>query len=139
VRLHHIGIVVQSIAAAAPGFAQSLQAVWDRRIIHDPLQAARVSFLSVGDGQPMIELVEAAGEDSPVTRAAMRGGGLHHLCYEVPDLARQLETCRRSGDVLVRSPQPAIAFENRRICWVFTRERLLLEYLEATAAAVSSA
>lgn len=129
-RLHHVGFVVQSISTVAEGFARSLSASWDGRIIHDPVQAARVSFLSLGATQPQVELVEPAGQDSPVARMAERGGGLHHLCFEVAELEAQVENCHATGAVLVRPPQPAVAFDNRRICWVFTRERLLVEYLE---------
>lgn len=129
-RLYHVGIVVASISAVGAGFAKSLSASWDGRIIHDPVQAARVSFLSLGATQPQVELVEPAGQDSPVARMAERGGGLHHLCFEVAELEAQVENCHATGAVLVRPPQPAVAFDNRRICWVFTRERLLVEYLE---------
>jgi len=125
---------VVSISAVARGFADSLAGSWDGHIIHDPLQGARVSFLTVGDGDAQIELVEPAADDSPVARFAQKGGGLHHLCYEVPVLEEQLERSRVAGAVLVSSPQPAVAFEGRRICWVFTKERLLVEYLEAAAA-----
>jgi methylmalonyl-CoA/ethylmalonyl-CoA epimerase len=102
------------------------------------LQGARVSFLTGGAGEPQLELIEPTGASSPVAGAAQRGGGLHHLCYEVVSLEKQLESSRAAGAVLVRSPQPAVAFENRRICWVFTRERLLVEYLEATMLGTSS-
>jgi methylmalonyl-CoA/ethylmalonyl-CoA epimerase len=130
-RLHHIGIVVASISAAAPGFARSLSASWDSRIFHDPAQGARVSFLSFGSGEPQVELVEPAGDDSPVARAAQSGGGMHHMCFEVQALDAEIDAGRASGAVLVKAPQPAVAFDGRRICWMFTRERLLVEYLEA--------
>jgi methylmalonyl-CoA/ethylmalonyl-CoA epimerase len=130
-RLHHVGFVVASITASAEGFARSMSASWDGRIVHDPLQAARVSFLVTGAGQPLIELVEPAGEGSPVARLAERGGGFHHLCYEVASLEEQLEQSRAARAILVRPPLPAVAFDRREICWVFTRERLLIEYLEA--------
>jgi methylmalonyl-CoA/ethylmalonyl-CoA epimerase len=135
--LHHIGIVVASISAVATGFARSISASWDGRIIHDPIQVASVSFLSTGAGQPLIELVEPAGDDSPVARFAHRGGGLHHLCYEVAGLEEQIQLSRAAEAVIVRSPQPAVAFDNRRICWVFTRERLLVEYLETNRVPVT--
>lgn len=130
-RLHHIGFVVASISTSAEGFARSLSASWDGRIIHDPLQTANVTFLVAGAGQPLIELVEPSGAGSPVARIAERGGGLHHLCYEVASLEEQLKRSRAAGAILVRPSVPAIAFGGRRICWIFTRERLLLEYLEA--------
>jgi methylmalonyl-CoA/ethylmalonyl-CoA epimerase len=59
-----------------------------------------------------------------------RGGGLHHLCYEVDQLDAQLERSRASGGLIVRLPIPAVAFGGRRIAWFYTKEKLLIEYLE---------
>ena len=129
---HHVGYVVKSIDAQAGGFAKSLGATWDQKIIHDPLQGAKVTFLRTpGQGDAQIELVEPASDDSPVSRFLQKGGGLHHLCYEVEDLAEHLKAMRAAGCVVVRAPLPAVAFENRLIAWALTRERLLLEFLEA--------
>jgi methylmalonyl-CoA/ethylmalonyl-CoA epimerase len=49
----------------------------------------------------------------------------------VKSLDRQLEDSKGMGGVIVRPPLPAVAFEDRRIAWVFTRERLLVEFLES--------
>jgi methylmalonyl-CoA/ethylmalonyl-CoA epimerase len=130
-RLHHVGYVVKSIEKTADRFAQSIGASWDQKIILDPLQGARVAFLaSYEHALPLVELVQPGVEDSPVSNFMKRGGGLHHLCYEVKSLERQLESSRRIGATLVRAPLPAVAFEGRRIAWVFTRDRLLIEFLE---------
>jgi methylmalonyl-CoA/ethylmalonyl-CoA epimerase len=130
-RLHHVGFVVKSIAEIAEEFSQSLSGSWDGRIILDPLQAARVSFLTgANPNDALIELVEPVEEGSPVSKFLKRGGGLHHLCYEVTDLEAQLHFSRSTGALVVRTPVPAAAFEGRRIAWVYTKARLLLEYLE---------
>jgi methylmalonyl-CoA/ethylmalonyl-CoA epimerase len=132
IRMHHIGYVVHSIPEAADRFALSIGGSWDHNIVLDPLQGARVAFLTLqSQGFPLIELVEPGGEGSPVSNFLKRGGGLHHLCYEVESLDRQLEFSRNIGGKIVRPPLPAIAFEGRRIAWVFTRERLLQEFLES--------
>ena len=66
-RIHHIGFVVGSIAQLAPSFAQAHCAVWDGKIIRDPLQVVRVAFLSgYYPNDPLIELVEPDGAASPV-------------------------------------------------------------------------
>ena len=79
-----------------------------------------------------IELVEPAGENSPVRRfLEASNGGMHHLCYEVAELEESVRAARASGSLLVRPPKPAVAFENRRIAWILTPQRLLIEYLEA--------
>jgi methylmalonyl-CoA/ethylmalonyl-CoA epimerase len=131
-RLHHVGFVVKSIDEQIASFVKSLGATWDGKIIHDPLQRAKVTFLRTpGTGNALIELVEAAGEDSPVSRFTKQGGGLHHMCYEVADLTEHLKSIKAAGCIVVRAPRPAVAFEQRLIAWALTPERLLLEFLEA--------
>jgi len=129
--LHHVGYVVESIQKAAATFAASLALDWDGRIIHDPLQQVCVSFFQPrSPGNPVFELVEPASQDSPVAGFLRRGGGYHHLCYEVDSLEEQLGIVRENGDLIARMPLPAVAFDGRRIAWVFTRNNMLLEYLE---------
>jgi methylmalonyl-CoA/ethylmalonyl-CoA epimerase len=132
--LHHIGFVVQSIAQMGKAFAGAIGAQWDARIIHDPLQQVRVTFMSQGTAGPLIELVEPAEPKSPVSNFVSAGGGLHHLCYEVDSLDDELHLARSAGSLVVKKPLPAVAFGGRRIAWVFSRQRLLLEYLERTLA-----
>ena len=128
--LHHVGFVVRDVERAIPGFQKSTQAEWDGRIWQEPHQKVTVAFLKVGGGAVLIELVSPAAPDSPVTQFLEQGGGLHHLCYEVEDLESRLAEMRALGNLLVRGPLPAVAFGNRRIAWVMTREKLLLEFLE---------
>jgi methylmalonyl-CoA/ethylmalonyl-CoA epimerase len=130
-KLHHIGFIVPSIAQSVEGFINSLQAEWDGKIFHDPNQVVRVTFLSIQKGPgPSLELVEPAGEKSPVLPFLKKGGGLHHLCYEVENLDQSLAFCRSKGGLITRPPMPAVAFSGRRIAWAYTKNRLLVEYLE---------
>ena len=131
-RLHHVGFVVAAIQGSIQGFVRSLAAQWDEKIFHDPLQKVRVTFLQTQNpGDAQVELVEPAAEDSPILNFLQKGGGLHHLCYEVTNLDSELDEMRSRGLVVVRKPLPAIAFENRRIAWLSTKQKLLLEFLEA--------
>jgi methylmalonyl-CoA/ethylmalonyl-CoA epimerase len=128
--LHHVGFVVSSIASAGEGFARALGAEWDGAIVHDPLQQARVTFLRCGPDDPAVELVEPDGAQSPLTSFLSNGGGLHHVCYEVDSLDAQLKASRAAGALLARKPLPAAAFGGRRIAWIYTKQKLLVEYLE---------
>ena len=65
-----------------------------------------------------------------MTNFLNKGGGLHHLCFEVDDLAEQLRQAQQEGSIVVRKPFPAAAFNNRQIGWVYTPDKLLVEYLE---------
>jgi methylmalonyl-CoA/ethylmalonyl-CoA epimerase len=130
-RLHHVGFVLASITEVIQDLAKSLSCTWDGTVTFDPLQKVRVAFLRTGtQGEPLIELVEPVGEDSPVKTFLRRGSGLHHLCFEVGDLEAELHRARDSGGLTVRPPLPATAFAGRRIAWVYTKHQLLLEYLE---------
>jgi methylmalonyl-CoA/ethylmalonyl-CoA epimerase len=132
--LHHIGFVVPTIALAVEGFLNSLNATWDRQVFEDPLQKVKVAFLSTRPGEPQIELVEPVGEKSPVRRFLVeKGGGLHHVCYETDSLDAGLQAFRAHRAILVRRPMPAVAFSGRRIAWVLTPEKLLVELLETVA------
>jgi methylmalonyl-CoA/ethylmalonyl-CoA epimerase len=131
-KLHHIGFVVQSIQESGESFARSLGATWDGSIILDPLQKAKVAFFQGRHPtDALIELVEPGNVESPVTKFLERGGGLHHLCYEVKDLEAHLRFCKSVGTLIIRRPVPAVAFGGRRIAWGITKKRLLLELLEA--------
>ena len=131
-RIHHIGFVVDSIERIGKSFAESLALTWNQKLFFDPLQKVTVTFMkSTHQAEPQIELVEPVEEDSPVRSFLLKGGGLHHLCYEVPCLETQLEVSRSQGGKLVRRPMPAVAFDGRRIAWIYGREKVLIEFLEA--------
>ena len=128
---HHVGFVVSSIHDTVQSFAESLNAQWDGAIVFDPHQDSRVTFLrSRNQSDPLFELIEPASENSPVIAFAKKGGGIHHVCYVVDSLEQQLERCRSQRLLVVRQPAPAAAFGGRRIAWVYTRNKLLIEYLE---------
>jgi methylmalonyl-CoA/ethylmalonyl-CoA epimerase len=130
-KLHHVGFVVPSIQDCAESFALALGATWDGNIVFDPLQKVRVTFFQGRScTDPLLELVEPGGPESPVSHFAERGGGLHHLCYEVKDLESHLEFCKLVGSIVIRPPVPAVAFGGRRIAWAATKKKLLLEFLE---------
>ena len=109
-----------------------MSARWDGEIIHDPIQQVRVAFFYPADVRnPVFELVEPASEASPVsTFLKKQGGGLHHICYEVDVLDAALEAARNEGWAIASLPAPAVAFHGRRIAWIYSKNRLLVELLE---------
>ena len=130
-KLHHVAFVVRSIREAAERFTRTLSGVWDGRIAHIPEQAVWVSFVRrTPPGEPLLELLEPVDAQSPVAAFLKRGGGMHHLCYEVADLQAEVESAGSEGSIVVQKPVPATAFGGRRVAWVYTRDRLLVEYLE---------
>jgi methylmalonyl-CoA/ethylmalonyl-CoA epimerase len=111
-------MVVRSIVAVRP----------DLRIWHDPTQRVRVAFLRMHD--LTVELVEPVSEDSPVRRSLAQGTKLLHTCFEVGSIDAAVQAGRDAGFRLIRPPTPAVAFDGRRIAWVFSPEFGLVELLE---------
>ena len=133
--LHHVGFVVASIAASMDQWSLSLAASSVSQTFEDPIQGVRIAFLDLpGNGATKFELIEPAGPESPVARFLEKGGGLHHVCFEVDRLEEQIARMKGNRAVLVRRPEPAVAFGGRRIAWMLTREKLLVEYLERSPA-----
>ena len=129
--LHHLGFVVTSISRAAERFAASVGACWDGKVIHDPLQRVRVAFFTPLDTRnPVFELVEPDSDLSPVSYFLKKRAGLHHVCYEIDDLESGLREAKATGFAIMAAPTPAVAFDGRRIAWVCSRNRLLMELLE---------
>ena len=129
-KLHHIGIVVEDLAAQGAAYAGTLGAVPCSPVIHDPIQKVHVQFWKDDDGA-LIELIAPDSPESPVWRDSRKGGGLNHLCYETDNIERQVEESIRRGGMLTREISPAVAFGGRRIAFVFFLELGLIEFVEA--------
>ena len=128
-RLHHIGFVVPSLADghavfSALGFDVSSPS------FTDPIQRVTVQFIQMAGGVS-IELISPAADDSPVSQfLSKRGMGLHHLCYEVPDLEAACEYLRNQRSMMTCAPVPAVAFGGRRISFHYWHKQIV-ELLEA--------
>jgi methylmalonyl-CoA/ethylmalonyl-CoA epimerase len=120
-RLHHVGIAVHSIKRAVP----NLQSV------EDPMQHVRVAFADLAG--LTIELIEPASEKSPIDQSLKKGTKLLHICIEVPSLDAALKISTENGFRKISSVQPAVAFDMRKIVWVFHTIFGLVELLEAKA------
>jgi methylmalonyl-CoA epimerase len=130
-RLHHVAYVTRSVEKKAAELAKLFGLRTAGSVVVDPLQGVRIQFMALGDGG-LLELLEPYGEKSPVQRHLDKGGGLYHLCFEVDDLDGTLQRLRDTGDaVVVRDPVQAPAIDNRRVAFVVTTSRDLVEFVEA--------
>jgi methylmalonyl-CoA/ethylmalonyl-CoA epimerase len=128
--IDHIGVVVGSLDAAETYYTQlfGLRRVGGR--IVDPLQDVELQFLQDEAGV-RLELIRPLSADSPSARALKQGGGLNHVCYRVADLDASVRALVADAAKLVREPLPAVAFGGRRVAFLYTRQRELVEFVEA--------
>lgn len=98
-RLHHIAIAVKDIAQALPAYTEGL-GLTAAHIEDVPVQGARVALLPLAETN--LELVAPLSLDSNLARTIeRRGEGVHHLCFEVDDLATELAGLKARGVRLV--------------------------------------
>ena len=103
--IDHIGIAVRDLEKAVSLYTQGLGLTASHEeIVED--QAVRTAFLPVGDTH--LELLESLTPDGPIGRfIEKRGEGIHHLCFEVDDVAASLVACEAAGMVLIdKEPRP---------------------------------
>ena len=128
---HHLGVAVKSIAKAIPIYQDLFGYELLSGPFDDPIQCVSVCFLrSQTAGDIIVELVAPLGENTPIDRVLKAGGGAYHVCYEVENLDATLATLKSKRCIIVSGPVPAVAFNNRRIAWLFTPTQQLIELLE---------
>jgi LAO/AO transport system kinase len=93
--LDHVGVAVRRLQDRLPLYRDLLGL--DLRGIEE-VAGEKVRLALLPAGRTRIELLEAAGPDSPVGRfLERRGEGIHHLCFEVDDLEEAVRRCRSAG------------------------------------------
>lgn len=103
--LHHVAIVVRSLAEARPAWEQALGLSCGAP---EHVADQQVNVLVCYAGTQRIELVEPASSDSPVSRfLEKRGPGLHHVALEVADCAAAIRALLARGVRLIdAAPRP---------------------------------
>jgi methylmalonyl-CoA/ethylmalonyl-CoA epimerase len=128
-RIHHLGIAVESLASAIPIFTALLGRGPDSEEVVDD-QKVRVAVFSVGES--CIELLEATSPDSTVARfISKRGQGIHHLTLSVSDIVRTLADLEQKGIRLVdREPRTGAGQERIAFLHPSSTAGVLIELLE---------
>ena len=132
-KLRHVGVAVPSLDPAT----DTLSTLFGYRVVSgpfdDPIQKVSVNFLTQSDNDVAeIELIAPLGQDSPITAMlAKSGGGAYHLCFETSDIEQALVHAKNNGCIVISGPVPAVAFNGRRIAWIYTKSRQLFELVEA--------
>jgi methylmalonyl-CoA/ethylmalonyl-CoA epimerase len=132
-KLLHVGVAVPSLGPTT----ELLSTLFGYKVVSgpfdDPIQKVSVNFLAKSDEDVAeIELIAPLSEDSPIrSMLAKDGGGAYHLCFETSDIDGALIHAKNNGCIVVSGPVPAVAFQGRRIAWIYTRSRQLFELVES--------
>ena len=98
-QLHHVAYAVPDLDAALALYTERFGFRVERREVIDD-QAVEAVSLRVGASH--LELIRPLDDRGPVARfIASRGGGLHHVAFQVPDLQEALDELRADGAELI--------------------------------------
>jgi methylmalonyl-CoA/ethylmalonyl-CoA epimerase len=103
--IHHVGVAVVDLDEAVDCYQRLFGAELElRETVAD--QGVEAVSLRVGDGR--VELLGALGPETPVGKfLASRGPGMHHVAFEVDDVASELERLAAGGAELIdEAPRP---------------------------------
>src|SRR5438132_1629966 len=107
-RVHHVGLVVRRLEDGLAFWQDVLGLhVSKQATVRD--QGVRAALLPIGRSE--IELLEPIGADGGVAKfLERRGEGLHHVCFETPDVAAELAAARVKGLPLIdEAPRQGLA------------------------------
>ena len=103
-KINHVAIAVPDLDASLTFWRDALGLTLDH--VEDvPSQKSMVAFIPCGDSE--VELVKPTAEDTGVAKfIAERGGGMHHLCFQVDDIEEMLADLKDKGIRLINeTPQ----------------------------------
>lgn len=102
-RLNHIGVATPSIEQSIAHYRDVMGATDIEEPFDLPAQGVKVCFVNTpthsGMNGTQVELIEPYDESSPINGFLAKNplGGQHHVCFEVPDIAKAREEFEDMG------------------------------------------
>jgi methylmalonyl-CoA/ethylmalonyl-CoA epimerase len=120
-RLNHVAIAVPDLEAASRLYRETLGA---DVTAPEALPEHGVTVVFVNLPNTKIELLEPLGEGSPVARFLEKApdGGIHHVCYEVDDIAAARDALVLGGARILGSGEPRIGAHGKPVLFLHPKD-----------------
>jgi methylmalonyl-CoA/ethylmalonyl-CoA epimerase len=120
-RLNHVAIAVPDLAAAVHTYREVLGA----RVSEpqdEPDHGVRVVFVDLPNSK--VELLHPLGADSPIRGFLEKNpsGGIHHLCYEVADIAAARDRLVAEGARILGDGEPKIGAHGKPVLFLHPKD-----------------
>lgn len=120
-KLNHVAIAVPDLAAATATYRDGLGA----RVSQPedlPEHGVTVVFIDLGNSK--VELLYPLGPDSPIAAYLERNpsGGMHHVCYEVENLADAAAQLRRAGARVLGDGTPKVGAHGKPVLFLHPKD-----------------
>ena len=127
--IDHIGIVVKDIKKGINQWQKIFNYHQMTEIVTNSKQKVNVVFMKK-DNSCLIKLISPTDKSSSIYKFAMRGGGLHHLCFMSDNIKSELSSITGSKLRILSDPQPGEAFENEDIAFLYAGNGLNIELID---------
>ena len=120
-RLNHVAIAVPDLKAAVAVYRDTLGAqVSDE--VDQPEHGVTTVFIELPNTK--IELLGVLGEGSPIAGFLERNpnGGIHHLCYEVPDIKAARDRLVAQGARVLGQGEPKIGAHGKPVLFLHPKD-----------------
>ena len=119
--INHIAIAVPDLGVASAQWRERFGAVVSapKRL---PKHGVKIVFIAASNGK--IELLEPLGDNSPIAKFLEQNpdGGLHHICFDVPDLIASRDQLLANGARILGSPDPEIGAHGKPVLFIHPKD-----------------
>jgi methylmalonyl-CoA/ethylmalonyl-CoA epimerase len=122
-RLNHVAIAVPDIAAGAALYRMMLGAKVSEPV-PQPEHGVTTVFIELPNTK--VELITPLGDKSPIRGFLERNpfGGIHHICYEVADVAAAARDLAARGARVLAEGEPKIGAHGKPVIFVHPKDFL---------------
>ncbi len=122
-RLNHVAIAVPDLAAAVAVYRDTLGA---KVSAPQALPEHGVTVVFIDLGNTKVELLEPLGDTSTIAAFVAKNpaGGMHHVCYEVEDIADARDRLVAAGARILGDGQPKIGAHGKPVLFLHPKDFL---------------
>jgi methylmalonyl-CoA/ethylmalonyl-CoA epimerase len=120
-RLNHVAIAVADAQKAAKIYGAAFGAEISAAV---PLPEHGVITVFATLPNTKIEFIQPYGENSPIQKFVDRNadGGVHHICYEVPDIIAARDTLIAEGARVLGDGEPKIGAHGKPVLFLHPKD-----------------
>ena len=120
-RLNHVAIAVKDAEKAAEIYGKAFCAEISGSV---PLPEHGVITVFATLPNTKIEFIQPLGDDSPIAKFVERNpdGGIHHICYEVPEIIAARDTLIAEGARVLGDGNPKIGAHGKPVLFLHPKD-----------------
>ncbi len=134
-KIEHIGIAVRSLQDSIPLFEKLLLTCCYKT---ETVETEKVNTAFFRKGETKIELLESTEPDGVIAKYIdKKGEGIHHIAFDVEDIAVEMERLKKEGFVLLNDT-PKKGADNKLVCFLHpkTTNSVLVEICQEMPASL---